>query len=135
MGKKIELNIEGGATEIDKGMVEKLVDPLTHLMRNSIDHGIETPEIRRASGKPEKGLITLRAEQSGGSILLNVIDDGAGLDRERILAKASEKGIHCFDEMSDQQVWELIFEPVFLRLKMSLMSQGGGSEWMWCAAI
>lgn len=113
LGKKIDLSIEGGATEIDKGMIEKLTDPLTHLVRNSIDHGIEMPEQRRACGKPERGLITLRAEQSGGSILVNVIDDGAGLNRDKILQKASENGIHCHPDMSDAQVWELIFEAGF----------------------
>ena len=113
LNKKIEMVIEGGATEIDKGMIEKLVDPLTHLVRNSIDHGIEMPAERLAKGKTEKGVITLSAEQRGGSIILCVIDDGAGLNREKILAKAEEKGIHCHEDMSDEQVWDLIFEPGF----------------------
>jgi len=113
LGKNIELLIEGGATEIDKGMIEKLVDPLTHLVRNSIDHGIEMPEQRILSGKTEKGHITLSAEQRGGSIILAVIDDGAGLNRDKILSKAREKGIHCHSEMSDAEVWDLIFEPGF----------------------
>ena len=113
LGKKVDLGIEGGTTEIDKGMIEKLVDPLTHLVRNSIDHGIETIDERLAVGKPERGIVTLRAEQRGGSIEISITDDGAGLNRERILAKATEKGLEHAPDMPDTKVWDLIFEAGF----------------------
>jgi two-component system chemotaxis sensor kinase CheA len=113
LNKQVELVIEGGHTEIDKGFIERLVDPLTHLVRNSLDHGIEVPELRRERGKADRGTLTLRAEQKGGNILISVIDDGAGLNRERILEKALEKGIELPDNPSDQQVWQLIMAPGF----------------------
>jgi two-component system chemotaxis sensor kinase CheA len=113
LGKKVDLGIEGGTTEIDKGMIEKLVDPLTHLVRNSIDHGIETIDERLAVGKPERGIVTLRAEQRGGSIEISITDDGAGLNRERILAKATENGLEHDPDMPDTKVWDLIFEAGF----------------------
>ena len=113
LGKKVDLKIEGGNTEIDKGMIEKLVDPLTHLVRNSIDHGIETTAQRAALGKPEMGTVILRAEQKGGTIQISIIDDGAGLNREKILAKAAENGLPYSDDMPDELVWNLIFEPGF----------------------
>lgn len=111
--KQVELVIEGGQTEIDKGLIERLVDPLTHLVRNSLDHGIEIPSVRRERGKDEMGTLTLRAEQKGGNILISVIDDGGGLNRERILAKAAEKGIDLPDNPTDQQVWQLIMAAGF----------------------
>lgn len=111
--KKVELVIEGGQTEIDKGLIERLVDPLTHLVRNSLDHGIETPEIRRQRGKEETGRLTLRAEQKGGNILISVLDDGGGLNREKILAKAAQNGIELAENATDQQVWQLIMAPGF----------------------
>ena len=113
LGKKVELLIEGGTTEIDKGMIEKLVDPLTHLVRNSIDHGIETVDERLAAGKSDKGTVILRAEQRGGSIEISITDDGAGLNRERILAKATENGLVHNPDMPDSQVWDLIFDAGF----------------------
>ncbi|MBU2979681.1 chemotaxis protein CheA [Alteromonas sp. C1M14] len=113
LGKKVELLIEGGATEIDKSMIEKLADPLTHLVRNSIDHGIETTEARRAAGKNEKGTVTLRAAQKGSTILISIIDDGAGLSRERILSKAEENGLAVSPDMPDSEVWQLIFQAGF----------------------
>lgn len=113
LGKKVDLEIEGGTTEIDKGMIEKLVDPLTHLVRNSIDHGIETIDERLAVGKSERGIVTLRAEQRGGSIEISITDDGAGLNRERILAKATENGLEHDPDMPDAKVWDLIFEAGF----------------------
>lgn len=113
LGKKVELIIEGGTTEIDKGLTEKLVDPLTHLIRNSVDHGIEKTEDRIAKGKSEVGVVRLVAEQTGGSISIQIIDDGAGLDREKILDKAREKGIDVDDSFSNKQVWNLIFAPGF----------------------
>jgi two-component system chemotaxis sensor kinase CheA len=113
LGKKVDLQIEGGTTEIDKGMIEKLVDPLTHLVRNSIDHGIETVDGRLAAGKSETGTVILRAEQRGGSIEISITDDGAGLNRERILSKATENGLDFDLNMPDSKVWELIFEAGF----------------------
>ncbi|HZP86029.1 MAG TPA: chemotaxis protein CheW [Burkholderiales bacterium] len=113
LGKRVELKTVGEGTELDKGVIEKIADPLTHLVRNSLDHGIETPEARRAAGKPETGTITLRAFHQGGSIVIEVIDDGGGLHRDRILAKARSRGMSVEDSMSDQDVWQLIFEPGF----------------------
>jgi two-component system chemotaxis sensor kinase CheA len=111
--KEVELIIEGGATEIDKGLIEKLVDPLTHLIRNSVDHGIETKEKRVAAGKTEKGTVILGAEQRGGSIIITITDDGAGLNRERILEKAMTNGLDVSEDMPDEKVWPLIFEAGF----------------------
>ena len=113
LDKKVELVIEGGNTEIDKSMIEKLVDPLTHLVRNSIDHGIEKPEQRIAAGKSETGTVVLRAEQKGSAIVISIIDDGAGLNRERILSKAMENGLINDTNLADEDVWHLIFEPGF----------------------
>lgn len=113
LGKKITLEIDGGNTEIDKGMIEKLVDPLTHLVRNSIDHGIEMPDIRTERGKPIEGTVVLRAEQRGSAIVISIIDDGAGLNRDRILDKARENNIPVDDYLSDTDVWNLIFAPGF----------------------
>ncbi len=113
LGKKVELVTVGEGTELDKGLIEKLADPLTHLVRNSLDHGVEMPDKRAAAGKPEKGTITLRASHQGGNIMIEVIDDGAGLSRDKILAKAREKDIPVTDGMSDQDVFGLIFAPGF----------------------
>ena len=113
LGKQIELKTVGEGTELDKGLIEKITDPLTHLIRNSLDHGIELPEKRVAAGKSAKGTITLRAFHQGGSIVIEVADDGAGLNREKILAKAQERGLPVHDGMADQEVWMLIFEAGF----------------------
>ena len=113
LGKKVELITHGEATELDKGLIEKITDPLTHLIRNSCDHGIEMPEERRAKGKTEHGTITLSATHEGGSILIEVRDDGKGLSREKLLKKAREKGIEAPDSMTDNDVWNLIFAPGF----------------------
>ncbi len=113
LGKKVELVTQGESTELDKGLVEKITDPLTHLIRNSCDHGIEMPEDRRARGKSEHGTITLSATHEGGSILIEVRDDGKGLSREKLLTKAREKGIDAPDSMTDTEVWSLIFAPGF----------------------
>lgn len=113
LGKKVELVTQGESTELDKGLVEKITDPLTHLIRNSCDHGIEMPEERRAKGKSETGTITLSATHQGGSILIEVRDDGKGLSREKLLTKAREKGIDAPDSLSDPEVWNLIFAPGF----------------------
>ncbi|HEY6355830.1 MAG TPA: chemotaxis protein CheA [Burkholderiaceae bacterium] len=113
LGKKVELVMQGEATELDKGLVEKITDPLTHLVRNSCDHGIELPEERLAKGKPAQGTITLAASHQGGSILIEVRDDGRGLSRPKLLAKARERGIDAPDTLSDSEVWALIFAPGF----------------------
>jgi two-component system chemotaxis sensor kinase CheA len=113
LGKEVELKTIGESTELDKGLIEKIADPLNHLVRNSIDHGIESPEKRRAAGKPEKGSITLKASHQGGNIVIEVADDGAGLNRERILDKARSRGMAAPDTMSDAEVWMLIFEAGF----------------------
>ena len=113
LGKKVELVTQGEATELDKGLVEKITDPLTHLVRNSCDHGIEMPADRLAAGKPEVGTITLAASHQGGSIVIEVRDDGKGLSREKLLRKAREKGIDAPDSMTDTEVWSLIFAPGF----------------------
>jgi two-component system chemotaxis sensor kinase CheA len=113
LDKKVELKTTGEATELDKGLIEKITDPLTHLVRNSIDHGIESLADRVAAGKSAHGTITLSARHQGCSILIEVCDDGRGLNRQRILEKAAEKGIQASDRMSDQEVWQLIFAPGF----------------------
>jgi len=113
-GKQAELRIEGEETELDKSVVERMADPLTHLVRNAIDHGIEPAEERIAAGKPPVGAIGLRARHQGGSVVLEVSDDGRGLDRGRILAKARERGlVAAGEDPSDERVFSLIFEPGF----------------------
>ncbi|MEB5966778.1 chemotaxis protein CheW [Comamonas testosteroni] len=113
LGKKIDLVTLGEATELDKGLVEKITDPLTHLVRNSVDHGIEMPQDRIAAGKSEHGTLTLAASHQGGSIVIEVRDDGKGMNRERILSKARERGMDVSDSMPDSDVWQLIFAPGF----------------------
>jgi two-component system chemotaxis sensor kinase CheA len=113
LGKKVELVQVGEATELDKGLVEKITDPLTHLVRNSCDHGIELPAERLAKGKPEHGTITLIASHQGGSIVIEVRDDGKGLNREKLLKKARERGLDVSDAMTDGEVYNLIFAPGF----------------------
>jgi len=113
-GKKIRLDIEGEETEIDKSMLEALGDPLTHLIRNSADHGIEAPEVRAAAGKPEEGVIRLRAFHRSGKVVLEITDDGAGIDPDRVRAKAIERGLIAADaQLTTQQLQMLIFEPGF----------------------
>lgn len=113
LGKKVDFITNGAATELDKGLIERIVDPLTHLVRNSIDHGIEMPEARVAAGKTEAGRLFLSAGHQGGNIVIEVSDDGGGLNRERILAKAKQNGLAVSDNMSDSEVWQLIFAPGF----------------------
>ncbi|SFU31481.1 CheA signal transduction histidine kinase [Nitrosomonas eutropha] len=113
LGKQVNLKTLGEGTELDKGLIEKITDPLTHLIRNSLDHGIETPEKRKALGKPAHGTITLRASHQGGSVVIEVMDDGAGLNREKILDKARSRGLAISENMTDQDVWMLIFEAGF----------------------
>ncbi len=114
MGKQIELTMTGENTEVDKTVLEKIGDPLVHLVRNSLDHGIETPDIRLAAGKPETGKIELCAYHEGGDIIIKVIDDGAGLNRDRILSKAIEKGLLTEnDSPTDERIYNLIFAAGF----------------------
>ncbi|WFL69028.1 MULTISPECIES: chemotaxis protein CheA [unclassified Pantoea] len=113
LGKEVELTLLGSSTELDKSLIERIIDPLTHLVRNSLDHGIETPEKRLAANKTAVGNLTLSAEHQGGNICIEVIDDGAGLNRERILAKALSSGLPVSDSMSDEEVGMLIFAPGF----------------------
>lgn len=113
MGKRIEFITHGAATELDKGLIERIIDPLTHLVRNSLDHGIEMPDVRKAAGKNPAGTLSLSAEHRGGNIIIEVVDDGGGLNRAKILAKAAQKGMNVSDTMSDNDVWQLIFEPGF----------------------
>ena len=113
LGKEVEIRTVGEGTELDRGMIEKITDPLTHLVRNAVDHGMETAEARAAAGKPRSGTITLSASQKGGSIVIEVRDDGRGLDRARILARAAERGIKIPQDAADREVWQLIFEAGF----------------------
>ncbi|MBC8945304.1 MULTISPECIES: chemotaxis protein CheA [Xenorhabdus] len=113
LNKKVELTLIGSSTELDKSLIERIIDPLTHLVRNSLDHGIEIPEKRLAAGKPETGNLTLAAEHQGGNICIEVIDDGAGLNREKILAKAQSQGLMVSENMSNEEVAMLIFAPGF----------------------
>jgi two-component system chemotaxis sensor kinase CheA len=113
LNKEVELTLKGGSAELDKSLIERIVDPLTHLVRNSLDHGIESAEIRREKGKPEKGNLILSAEHHGGNIVIEVTDDGAGLHREKILARAKSQGMVLSDNISDDEVWMLIFAAGF----------------------
>ena len=113
LNKQVEIKMLGENTELDKGLIEKISDPLTHLVRNSLDHGIEAPEKRTAAGKPPCGTITLKASHQGGNVVIEVSDDGAGLNRSKLLSKAKQSGLLLRDEMSDQDVWALIMEPGF----------------------
>ncbi|MEZ0316074.1 MAG: chemotaxis protein CheW, partial [Methylophilaceae bacterium] len=113
LNKKVEFVTMGATTELDKSLIERIVDPLTHLVRNSVDHGIETPENRKAAGKSESGRLTLSAAHKGGSIVIEVTDDGAGLNRDKLLAKAQKNGLPVSESMSDTEVFQLIFAPGF----------------------
>jgi two-component system chemotaxis sensor kinase CheA len=113
LGKQVELKTTGDGTELDKGLIEKISDPLSHLVRNALDHGLETTERRLACGKEPTGTLQLKASQVGGRIVIDVLDDGAGLNRSRILAKAAQRGIPFSESMSDDEVWQLIFAPGF----------------------
>ncbi|MDF7647130.1 chemotaxis protein CheA [Erwiniaceae bacterium L1_54_3] len=113
LNKDIELTLKGGSAELDKSLIERIIDPLTHLVRNSLDHGIEEKAQRVAQGKPAQGNLTLSAEHHGGNIVIEVRDDGAGLNREKILAKAHSQGMSISDTLSDDEVWMLIFAAGF----------------------
>ncbi len=131
MGKKAELTMFGENTEVDKTVIEKISDPLVHLVRNSLDHGIEMPEQRQAAGKPETGSIELTALHKGGNIIVEIKDDGKGLAAERILERAMEQGLITQDhELSEQQIYELIFQPGFSTVNTvsSLSGRGVGMD-------
>ncbi|WP_419635979.1 chemotaxis protein CheA, partial [Thiolapillus sp.] len=114
MGNKVDLVLTGEQTEVDKTVLEKIGDPLVHLVRNSLDHGLETPEVRAAAGKPEQGRLELSAQHESGNIVIRIIDDGAGLNREKILQKAIENGlVSDKDELSEERIDNLIFQPGF----------------------
>ena len=127
LGKEIDLETSGADTELDKTVIEKLNDPLVHLIRNSIDHGIEMPEVRKAAGKPAKGIVQLGAEHSGDSVLVTIKDDGAGLNKERIRAKAIERGLIAPNaELSDKETFNLIFAPGFSTAQQVTSVSGRG---------
>ena len=113
LGKQVRLRMVGENTELDKGLIERISDPLVHLVRNSIDHGLEMPQARTDAGKDATGTITLAASHQGGHIVIEVSDDGAGFDRDRILAKALEKGLAIPENPTDAQVWDLLFQAGF----------------------
>lgn len=113
-GKRVRLDVDGEGTELDKTVVERIGEPLTHLIRNAIDHGLETPEEREAAGKSPEGVVRLTAEHRGGRILICVSDDGRGINRERVYAKAVERGLIAPDaQLSDEEIDNLIFAPGF----------------------
>ncbi len=113
LNKEIQLVAQGGETELDKELIEKLIDPLTHLIRNAVAHGIELPEVREAHGKPRTGTIQISATHQGGVVVVEVSDDGAGFDREKILSTARDLGMPVHANMSDTEVWKLVFAPGF----------------------
>ncbi len=114
LGKQVDLVVRGEDTELDKTLIDKLFDPMLHILRNSLDHGVESPEVREGKGKPGRGTIIISAEHAGGDVLIKVIDDGAGLDEQRVLAKAMEKGLVPADaQLTREQIRELIFLPGF----------------------
>ncbi len=114
LGKEVDLVFEGGSTELDKTVLERMIDPLVHLVRNALDHGLETPAQREAAGKPPVGRLTLSARQESGSVVIEIVDDGHGINPEIIVAKAREKGIVAQDEvLTDDQINQLIFAPGF----------------------
>jgi len=133
LGKEVELEMLGEDTELDKSVIEKIADPLTHLVRNAIDHGIETPAERVANGKPATGMLTVRAAHQGGSIAITVTDDGAGLNRDKIVAKARELGLDAGESWSDEEIWQLIFTPGFSTANAvtDVSGRGVGMDVVW----
>lgn len=133
LGKEIELELQGEDTELDKSVIEKIADPLTHLVRNALDHGIETPEQRVAAGKPRTGYLVVRASHQGGNIVITVADDGAGLSREKILAKAREVGLEASSNWENEDVWRLIFTPGFSTASAvtDISGRGVGMDVVW----
>ncbi|MHA7847421.1 chemotaxis protein CheA [Serratia sp. D1N4] len=126
LDKQVELTLRGSSTELDKSLIERIIDPLTHLVRNSLDHGIEEPATRLAAGKPAVGNLILSAEHQGGNICIEVTDDGAGLNRQKILAKAAAQGLPVSDSMTDDEVGMLIFAPGFSTAELVTDVSGRG---------
>jgi two-component system chemotaxis sensor kinase CheA len=127
LGKQVDLKMTGDQTELDKTVMEKIGDPLVHLVRNSVDHGIEMPDVRTAAGKTPNGTVYLEAYHKGGSITVEVGDDGAGLNKERILQKARERNlINPNDQLTDEQIYELIFLPGFSTAEQTTDISGRG---------
>jgi two-component system chemotaxis sensor kinase CheA len=127
LGKQIDLKLTGQETELDKTVMEKIGDPLVHLVRNSIDHGVEMPDVRVSKGKPAVGTVHLDAYHRGGNIAVEVSDDGGGLDKDRILAKAKSRGlVGPNDILSDEQVYDLIFLPGFSTAEKTTDVSGRG---------
>ena len=126
LGKEVHLVTVGKETELDKSLIERIIDPITHLVRNSLDHGIEKPEQRLIAGKDPVGQLTLSAQHQGGSIVIEVKDDGGGLVREKILAKANQQGISISETASDDEVWQLIFAPGFSTAEAVTVVSGRG---------
>ena len=132
MGKDVKLHLEGEDTEIDRSMVDAIYDPLVHLMRNSVDHGLEAPGERQSLGKPSSGHLWLRAFHMGGDIIIEIEDDGQGLNREAILAKAQERGLVPPGEaLSPEKIDQLIFEPGFSTVETVPEVSGRGWVWTW----
>lgn len=133
LGKEVDLQLLGEDTELDKSVIEKIADPLTHLVRNAIDHGLETPAERIRLGKPATGLLTVRAAHQGSSIVITVTDDGAGLNRKRILEKARELGLEGGESWDDADVWKLIFSPGFSTASVvtNVSGRGVGMDVVW----
>ena len=133
LGKEVELELHGEDTELDKSVIEKIADPLTHLVRNALDHGIETPEVRVAAGKPRHGQLVVSAAHLGGRIVITVTDDGAGLNREKILAKARDAGLDAGSSWADEDVWQLIFTPGFTTATAvtDVSGRGVGMDVVW----
>jgi two-component system chemotaxis sensor kinase CheA len=113
LGKDAELRMEGESTELDRGLMERLIDPLTHLVRNSLDHGIEPVALRERAGKSPRGTVWLRARHESGNVVIEVEDDGAGLPREKIIRRAREMGMQIEEGIADAKLWDLIFAPGF----------------------
>lgn len=127
LGKQIELTTEGAETELDKTVIEKLNDPMVHLIRNCIDHAIETPDMRNAAGKPSQGMVHLSARHSGAYVLIEIMDDGAGLDADAIRAKAVEKGMISADaELTEKEIYSLVLAPGFSTAKTVTNVSGRG---------
>jgi two-component system, chemotaxis family, sensor kinase CheA len=130
-GKQIELSCEGESTEVDKTVVERLADPLVHLVRNAADHGLETPQERQAAGKPQAGTMRLSARQSGGEVIISVKDDGRGIDRDRVRARAESHGLlEAGAQISDAELLQMIFQPGFSTAQQvtSLSGRGVGMD-------
>lgn len=131
LGKEIEMTTEGADVELDKTVIEKINDPLVHLIRNSIDHGIEPPQVRESIGKPRKGKIHISATHSGGNVIITISDDGGGLDKDAILAKALEKGlINSNSDLTEKEIFNFIFHPGFSTAKdiTSVSGRGVGMD-------